>query len=125
MATAPRPGKVRQEEEREQAKRLVNRIIVRGEELLLRHADLGPADAELVRRETGMTLRSMLATAMGEAVDFDVIAALWWLAQRKQGLDVSYEATVAAFPSYADVNEVRIIIDVEDGEDKDPESPEA
>jgi hypothetical protein len=127
MATAPKPGKARRDEEREQSRQLVYRMTVRGEELALRHADIGPADAALIRRETGMTLRTVLRTAMGDDGDLDVYAALWWLAKRKAGDDATYDVVVGKFPTYAELDQIRFLVDVEDGEGttEDSDSPEA
>lgn len=129
MAKAPRPGSTPNSNEtkkREHDRHLVYRIKVRDEELTLRHADLGPADAALVRRETGMTLRSVLGTALDSAAsDFDVFAVVWWLAKVKAGEDISYAVAVGKFPSYAEIEQVKFTIDVEGGSEEDPDSPEA
>jgi hypothetical protein len=129
MATAPRPGKARQDDEREHSRHLFYRLTVRGEELTLRQADIGPSDAAMVRRETGMTLRSLLqATYDTDTVDLDVIATLWWLAQRKAGNEIAYQVALDKFPSYAEMADgaVRFLLDTEGASDiEDPDSPEA
>lgn len=116
MATAPPPGSAR----RAQTERAALRISIKGETRDLVFADLGPRDARMFRKATGMALRTVLDE---EQFDLDSIAALWWLARIRSGDKVTYDEVEAAFPSYADMDDETFSI--EELTPEDDGSPEA
>lgn len=59
-------------------------LTVDGERLVVRTGEVSAEDAAAMRRETGMSLQSVLRAAT-EDPDVDVIAALVWLARRQAG----------------------------------------
>lgn len=123
MATAPRPGGVRRETDRDKA--FV--ITVDGIPQRLVVGDLGPKDARLVRKlKLGFSLAGMLGLMEDEAqVDLDIPCVLWWLARVKAGEKVTYEQAEDEFPSYEEFSD-RVVIDLEGVADEDEAgSPEA
>jgi hypothetical protein len=126
LAQAPKPGARRNAEDTAAAVKVVWVIVVRGEEYRLRRADLGPADARLVRQTTGLRLLAIMGEIGG--VDFDYTTVLWWLARRHAGeTDLTYAQAEAEFPSYEEALEGAVTvkldtIEAQDGEDGSPEA---
>jgi len=122
--SAPRPGAVRQENERDKA--LL--ITVDGVTQRLTIGDLGPKDARLVRKlKLGYSLTGMLMLLQDESqVDIDVPCTLWWLARVKAGeTKLTYEQAEDEFPNYDEFGE-RVEIGIDDGHDGgEDDSPEA
>lgn len=123
MATAPRPGAARRQQERDKA----FIITVDGNPVRLTVADLGPKDARRVRQlKLGYSLAGMLAMMQDEAqIDLDIPCTLWWLARVKAGENkLTYEQAEDEFASYEDFAD-RVEISVEDDGDEADDSPEA
>lgn len=126
MASAPKPGARRAAEETATAVKLVWVITVRGQEYRLRRGDLGPADARLVRQQTGFRLLDIMAEVGGG--DFDYTTVLWWLARRHAGeTDLRFAQAEPDFPRYEDYLNDRSLISVtvevvEPVEDGSPEA---
>lgn len=125
MATAPRPGAIRQQAETDRAFIItVDNVPVR-----LVVADLGPKDAVRIRRlKLGFPLAGLMAMLADEAqMDVDIPCALWWLARVKAGENrLTWDQAVDEFPGYEDFGD-RVSIEVEDvnGDVDEDGTPEA
>lgn len=74
-------------------------ITVDGTAYELRPNEINALDSQACRRETGMSVRALLATAQDDP-DIDTIAALVWLARRQAGEPSLAFETIAATISY-------------------------
>lgn len=122
MATAPRPGTLRKQAERNKA--FV--ITVDGVPQRLVNSDLGPADARRIRQlRLGFSLAGLQVMMSDPSqIDIDIVCALWWLARVKAGENVTYEQAEAEFPGYAEVQDRASFEIVDDGDEDEVDSPE-
>jgi hypothetical protein len=77
----------------------------------------------MIRKETGVSLRSVIGSFNDPDNDFDFIAIAYWLGKRKAGVAVAYEDVLQNFPSYADIGAIKVNVAMEDeseGDDDDP-----
>lgn len=74
-------------------------IIVDGVDYTVRQGDLTSLDTMALRRETGFSFRSLLASLQQDP-DVDLIAALMWLSRRTDGEQLLSYADVARDVGY-------------------------
>lgn len=74
---------------------------------------LGANDAQMVRKQVGMSLRELLDTlGDSEAIDIDIVAALIWLARRQSGeprLRFDHVAPTVSYGSATDELEIEFL----------------
>lgn len=126
-AKAPRPGSTKAKAKAEQDPYF--KIIVRGDEAIIRPGDFGPRDDALVRKEGKkadlgrLSLMGALGSLDEDSVGLDSICLLWWIARRKAGDTTQSLATALDnFPSYGEADEHIDVIEIspdEDDEDDD------
>lgn len=113
MAQAPRPGAGR----RAEAEATTITIKVDDETYTVRPSELNAKLAGQLRKESSMSVRSVMVAA-GEDPDLDVIAALVWLARRQRGEDVSWDEVAEAISYDSDFGAT------DEPEPEDADSPE-
>lgn len=111
MATAPTPGAARRAAAHMS-------MTVDGTTYTVRLAEISAAHATLYRKETGGSLRAIIASA-GTDPDIDTVATIMWLARRQAGDDVTYAEVADGVRYDADIEVV------EEPAEEDPDSPEA
>ncbi len=101
MATAPKPGGIKQVP--------TLKITVRDVAAIINPGEFGPKDDSLVRRESmaafgeRVSLTGVLQEFDSGAVGLDSLCLLWWLARRKAGeTDESLSDALDSFPTYAE-----------------------
>lgn len=114
MATAPRPAAGR----RAEAEDTTITIKIDGESYTVRPSEVTAKMAGQLRKQSGMSVRSVMVAA-GDDPDLDVVAALVWLARRQRGEKVTWDEVAEAITYDSDLQ-----TDAEP-EVEDESSPEA
>lgn len=123
MARAPKPGST-PNAKAVAARRTGIQMRVRDDTHLINFADLGPRDARIFRKATGMPLRTVLDR---ESFDIDSICQLVWLHRVRNGEPgLTLEEVEDGFPGYFEFEGNVSIDEVIDGDEteEDEDSPE-
>ncbi len=94
-------------------------IDVNGKRYTMRTSEMTARDSALLRKQTGMSARLLLAAAAKDP-DLDVVAAIVWLARRQAGeADVTFDEVAAEIGYDLDIQQVD-----DESEDEESDGPE-
>lgn len=118
MATAPQPGASRRAAAA--LDDIAITVVVDDVAHVFRPGEMSALDASALRKEAGMSLRSLLSQ-INDDPDLDVVAAIVWLARRQAGNPASFTEVAEAISYQSTISAGDDAPAVEE----DPDSPEA